>query len=109
MNRKAVDIIAEKVLSWPGVTCRPHRFGGLEFRYGNREIGHLHGGRLVDIPFPKAVRDELVAAGRAEPHHILPDSGWVSFRIASPEDADRAVDLLRLKYGMLDEETPGIG
>jgi Family of unknown function (DUF5519) len=29
--------------------------------------------------YPKKVRDEMVAAGEAEPHHILPETGWVSF------------------------------
>src|SRR3989442_368238 len=63
---------------WSGVTAQPHRFGGTEYRLGRREIGHVHGDHLVDIPFPKKVRNELVAAGRAEPHHVLPESGWVS-------------------------------
>jgi hypothetical protein len=54
---------------WPGITSQPHRFGGIEYSLGRREIGHVHGDSLVDIPFPKEVRDELVSAGRAEPHH----------------------------------------
>ncbi len=41
----------------------------------------MHGDHLVDIPFPKIVRDELVACGRAVPHHILPQSGWVSIHL----------------------------
>ena len=44
-----------------------------------REIDHIHGDHLVDIPFPKKVRHEIVAAGRAQPHHILSETGWVSF------------------------------
>jgi len=66
--------IADEVSSWEGVTTHPHRFGGVEFRLGKRELGHLHGDRLADIPFPKRVRDELIAADRARPHHVLPDS-----------------------------------
>jgi hypothetical protein len=38
--------------SWPGVTVAPHRFGGIAFRIGRRELGHLHGDRLADLPFP---------------------------------------------------------
>jgi hypothetical protein len=67
--------ITEAVTSWPGVKARPHRFGGVEYGIGKREIGHIHGDHLVDIPFPKKVRDEIVAAGRAQPHHILPETG----------------------------------
>jgi len=81
-----------------GVTTGPHRFGGTEYRVGRREIGHVHGNALVDIPFPKIVREELVAAGRAERHHILPDSGWVSVRLRKAADVDRAVELLRMSY-----------
>jgi hypothetical protein len=61
MNDIAV-MIEREVLSWPSVTAHPHRFGGIEFRIGRREIGHLHGGRLADLPFPVRVREELVAA-----------------------------------------------
>jgi hypothetical protein len=92
------DRIAERVLSWDGVTAHEHRFGGVEFRLGRRELGHLHGGRLADLPFPRRVRDELVAAGRARPHHVLPESGWVSRPIAGPEDVDEVVALFRLSY-----------
>ena len=31
----ALDTIRSEVLSWDGVSARPHRFGGIEFRYGN--------------------------------------------------------------------------
>jgi hypothetical protein len=36
-----------------------------------------------------------VAAGRAEPHHILPDSGWVSIYLNQSSDVERAIELLR--------------
>jgi hypothetical protein len=90
--------IEAAVMAWPGVERAPHRFGGIEFRLGKRELGHLHGDALIDLPFPRKVRDELVAAGRARPHHVLPDSGWVSFWIESPDDVARAIALFRLAY-----------
>jgi len=67
-------------------------------RIGRRELGHLHGDVLADFPFPRAIRDELVTAGRVSPHHVLPDSGWVSFRIRSSDDVTTAVDLFKLAY-----------
>ena len=81
-----------------GVAAAPHRFGGTEYRLGRREIGHVHGDSLVDIPFPKKVRDELVAAQRAEPHHILPESGWVSIFLQQEADVERAIELLRYSF-----------
>ena len=90
--------IRQAVLELPGVSVQPHRFGGIEFNLGRREIGHIHGDSLVDIPFPKKVRDEIVAAGRAQPHHLLPESGWVSFYLRQKEDLEQAIDLLRSSY-----------
>ncbi len=97
-NVSVGERIAAAVMAWPEVERAPHRFGGIEFRLGKRELGHIHGDALVDLPFPRKVRDELVAAGRARPHHILPDSGWVSFWIESPDDVERASALFRLAY-----------
>src|SRR5258708_33623003 len=85
-------------MSWVGVTAQPHRFGGTEYRLGGREIGHIHGDHLLDIPFPKSVRNELVAAGLAEPHHILPNSGWISFYIKRIDQVESAIALLRRSY-----------
>ena len=98
MTAGARQRIAEAVAGWPGVEQAPHRFGGIEFRLGRRELGHLHGDVLADLPLPRTLRDEVIAAGRAVPHHVLPDSGWVSFRIESPDDVERAIELFRLAY-----------
>lgn len=90
--------IHEAVARWKGIEHAPHRFGGTEFRVGRREIGHVHGDSLVDIPFPLPVRDGLVKSGEARPHHILPKSGWVSVFLRNPDDVERAIRLLRKSY-----------
>jgi hypothetical protein len=90
--------IVREVSSWPGVTIGRHRFGGTELRYGRRELGHLHGDRLADLPFPLLVRNDLVAAGRVEPHHIHPESGWVSYFIRDMADVTPVIELFRLNY-----------
>jgi hypothetical protein len=92
------DAIVREVSAWPGVTIGRHRFGGTELRYGARELGHLHGDRQADLPFPLLVRNDLVDAGRAEPHHIFPESGWVSYFIHDAADVARVVSLFRLNY-----------
>jgi len=94
----AQERIIAVVHGWEEVEIRPHRYGGLEFRLGKRELGHIHGNALVDIPFSKAVRDEIVAAGQAEPHHILPNSGWVSVFLEANEDVERAIGLLERSF-----------
>ncbi len=97
-------MVAAELASWEGIEAHPHRFGGTEFRLGGREIGHMHGDSLLDIPFPKRVRDELVAAGRAQPHHILPESGWISFFLRQPEDVAAGIALLRRSYELALEQ-----
>jgi hypothetical protein len=92
------DVIEGQVLSWAGVSAVPHRYGGVEFRAHNHEIGHLHGSRQADLPFPVRMRQELVESGRASLHHVLPDSGWVSYYIRSADDVPGAIALFRLNY-----------
>src|SRR5262249_53890718 len=93
----AKQLINAAVMQWPDVTSGKQRFGGLEWKIGSTEGGHIHGDALVDITFPSKVRDELVAAGRAEPHHISPEIG-ISFHLNEPADIDRAIELLRISY-----------
>lgn len=95
---RRVNQIEAVVLTWEGVESVPHQFGGREFRVGRRELGHLHGERLLDLPFPVRIREQLVREGRAEPHHILPDTGWVSFHIRQSSDVMHAIELLKLNY-----------
>ena len=94
----AQKLITETLLSWDGVSIAPHRFGGVEYRLGTRELGHIHGDHLVDIPFPKKVRDEIVSTGLAEPHHILPETGWISFYLRDAGDEQKAIHLLERSY-----------
>ncbi|HXQ38775.1 MAG TPA: luciferase family protein, partial [Anaerolineales bacterium] len=42
--------------------------------------------------------DEIVAAGRAQPHHILPETGWVSFYLRGEADVEKAIALLHESY-----------
>jgi hypothetical protein len=93
--------IEQEILSWDGVTAHSHRFGGVEFRLGKVELGHLHGDRLADLPFPTKLRNELIEEGRAKPHHVLPSSGWVSRWINEATDVDEVIALFRLNYDRL--------
>ena len=88
--------LVEEVAVWPHISVEPHRFGGKEFRFGSAEVGHVHTDGMVDIPFPRPVRDALLDEGLAEEHHWVPDSGWVSFRIHGGQDIQHVLWLLRL-------------
>lgn len=86
--------IEARALALPGVRLRVHRLGGIEFARGRRELGHLHGNGLLDLFVGRERRDALVAEGRAEPHHLFTESGWISYRVRSPADAEPALGLL---------------
>ena len=94
----AKDQIHIAAMGWDGVSAHPHRFGGTEYRVDRREIGHIHSNLLVDIPFPKRIRDKVVAAGQASQHHFLPDSGWVTVHIKQNEDIEQAIALLKMSF-----------
>ena len=93
-----LEALEHEVSAWPEVSVHPHRFGGREFRFRAAEIGHVHIGGVVDIPFPRAVHDALLQDGLAEEHRWVPNSGWITFRIRRDEDFKHALWLMRLSY-----------
>ena len=68
MNDEPLASIEREVLGWPGVTTGDTGRGGLQFSYARVELGHLHGSSFADLPFPKKVRVQLIAQGRASGH-----------------------------------------
>src|SRR5207302_7055023 len=99
MNKKGAGVlIREAVTAWPGVEAVPHRFGGTEYRFGRKEMGHVHGDRLADLPLPRKLRDEMIDAGRAQPHHVLPETGWVSCWMSGPAAAPGVTELFKIQY-----------
>jgi hypothetical protein len=100
--RNAKQLIHEHVTKWADVSAAPHNRGprGTAWFVDEVEIGHIHGNSLVDIALPRETVDEVVAAGRAQPHHMFPKLG-ISIPLDTLEDVDRAVELLRLSYELV--------
>lgn len=69
--------VESTVNDWNGIEVGPHRFNAREFTLEDREIGHIHSEQLLDISFTKWIHDILIEEGRAEKHHIHPDSNWI--------------------------------
>ena len=93
-----VTKLENEISQWPHVSVRPHRFGGREFLFRKAEVGHIHIGGVVDIPFTRPIHDALLAEGLAEEHRWVPNSGWITFRIRSEQDFDHVLWLMRLSY-----------
>jgi hypothetical protein len=95
----ASERITAEVTSWPGVSSGTGERGEFGFRVGRREIGHLHGDRVLHIGFPKAVWHELHDAGRIDYHPVFPGKpGYASRALASDADVEDAIALIRLNY-----------
>src|SRR5438094_9587034 len=97
-SRSVAEQIQREVGSWPNVTIE-HQGGLVFFHIGAREIGHLHGSRMADLPFPVRIREVLVAEGKTNLHHVHPKSGWTSYYIRGEQDVQPIIDLFRLNYG----------
>jgi hypothetical protein len=103
MVPQAEERIVKEVSKWSGVKTAPHSFGGTEFKLGRREIGHVHGDYQADIVFPMEIRNQLIEQKRAQPHHILSKSGWITFRFREEKDVRLAIDLFKLSYDIAQE------
>lgn len=114
-NRKQakewLERVTAEVLSWPGTSQYPEEYGGNGFRFKSAEVGHIHNGGAVHIPFPRPVHDELLAKGLAEIHPYAPNTGMVSFQVRTDEDVRHALWLLRisyLRYALKQAAEPGL-
>src|SRR3954471_5312174 len=92
------DKVQKELLSWPGVTLHDHRFGGNEFRVNGREMGHMHGDKLADLPFPKDVGKKLISKGKVSLHHFIPQSGRISRYFNGQEGLPNIIGLFSMQY-----------
>ena len=86
------------VKTWEGVSCSYHRYGGLEFTIGKQEIGHIHGNGLVDLYFTKELANTIITNELAEPHHVLNQTGWISYYMSSNTPVSHILTLTKLAY-----------
>jgi len=89
--------IEREVLRWPGVTSEPGRFDAVSFRYGKREIGHIHRDRIADLPFTSEMRVAILSRGRAHPHRAGV-KGYISYPVEDQEDVSVVLEILGLNY-----------
>lgn len=107
MNDQLLASVECEVLTWPGVSEEEFVGGrgqggflappATMFRFGRREIGHLHHTGEADLPFPRKIHDELIATGRAKPHGAG-FAGVVTYVVREADDVPGAVELFRMNY-----------
>ncbi len=100
------------------MTLQPHRFGGVDFRVSGKEMGHLHGENMVDLPLHPNVffagnnnnNNKLMeepkhweekAQGSLPLHDTYPESKWINYWIKGEDDVPWVIALFRLQYDSL--------
>ncbi len=106
MHEESLAQIERELLSWPGVHLEEGRFNSMTYRVGRKEIGHIHRNGVADLPFPRARYEELIASGRAQPHHFGV-RGFVSYAIDKPGGVNEAIALFRLNYDRANASAAG--
>ncbi len=108
MNDELLTMVEREVLSWPGVSKETAGGGGrgqggywvppaTVYRFGRRQIGHIHDTGVADLTFPRGIYHELISDGRAKPHGAG-FAGVVSYHIREADDVPRVVELFRMNY-----------
>jgi len=97
MDDELLAEVEQEVLGWPGTTSESGRFHSVAFRYGKREIGHVHRDRIADLPVTPEMREEVLAKGRAKPHRAG-SKGYISYPVEDNEDISAVLDILGLNY-----------
>jgi hypothetical protein len=102
MNPELLQMIERALLAWPGVNKETRAtdisdYDVTIYYVGKRQIGHVHHDGVADIIVRKGVQQELIAAGRAEPHRGGFD-GVVSYYIRDEADVPGAIELFRMSY-----------
>jgi hypothetical protein len=92
-----ISSVEREVLKWPGVTSEPGRFGAVAFRYGKREIGHIHRDRIADLPVTAEMREVILSEGRARPHRAGV-KGYISYPLEGREDVSVVLEILGRNY-----------
>lgn len=93
-----MDDIEREVSGWEKVNLGLHKYGGVQFNYNNRELGHIHGNGLLDMLLNLTLKQQLKQDGKILDHHVFKDNGWISFYIKTKADKDYALRLLKLSY-----------
>ena len=97
MDDELLAEIERRVLGWPGTTSESGRFHSVAFRYGKREIGHVHRDGVADLPVTPEMREEVLSKGRASSHRAG-SKGYISYPVEDSEDVSAVLDILGRNY-----------
>ncbi len=88
-----ISVIEREMLTWPGVTSEPGRFGAVAFRYGKREIEHIHRDLKGNLPLTTEMRADKNSRGRARAHRAGV-RGYISRPLEDREVVSAVLEIL---------------
>lgn len=111
--RVSLQAVVDTVAGWPGINKSVHwhfadlsRVDGVDFYFGDEELGHIHLEGEIHIAAGADLTSLLIAEGAAKPFRY--QAGWVE------EQADRigtvaSIQLFRRNYERLQRENLSVG
>ncbi|MFD0766005.1 luciferase family protein [Mucilaginibacter lutimaris] len=100
-----IDEIETEVSGWQNIRVFTHKYGGLQFNCGNREMGHIHSNGLLDMLLNRNIKAQLMAEdARIKDHHSFKNSGWISVYMKEKADKDLAVRLFKIACDLKTKE-----
>ena len=105
-----LGVVADAVAGWPEVTAtthwdlfRPSRVDGIDFYFGDEELGHVHLDGSIHLATSPGLGGALVAEGLARPFRY--QRGWVCETVHEIGPV-AAIALFRRNYERLSDAKP---
>jgi hypothetical protein len=96
-TQKLIAKIQNEVLSWDEITLGENTFGGIDFLFRKKEIGHIHWSGDLDILFGKKLTAEFLKHNLVQKHNYVPTAS-ITYSVFSEENVPFAISLLRFFY-----------
>lgn len=100
---KVMIVLVQYLKSLPEVKSKYHKYGGLEFLITEKEFCHIHGDGLIDILLTRKVAERAIHRSRATQHHVIKNSGWVSYQLKGKDDIEEVklvvLEAMKLRKG----------
>ena len=93
-----------EVVKWvkklPNIKSKYHKYGGLEFQINGKEICHIHGDGLTDVLLNRECAEKLILNTEAEEHHVIKNSGWISYQINNNTITSELTQIIQRAYDL---------
>ncbi|MFP4324241.1 MAG: luciferase family protein [Anaerolineales bacterium] len=95
---QSIERIIAALGRWEDVECRQHRYRSTDVFLGLAEVARVHANGVLDLRYNQPLAQALIAEGKATPHEMYPDSGWVNFHVHCERHVPQALWLLEVAY-----------